>query len=341
MALLAGTSVAATNVAPKNTDEPEISGTPQVGEILRTTRGTWTGTDPITYTFRWQRCDGAGKPDASDCARITNASDATYVLRPTDAGSRIRSQVIATNADGATTATSNATTVVTSDKPTNTDRPTISGTPAPDKRLQANPGTWVGEKPITYAFRWLRCNAGGDNCGELEGATDNDYLVRDGDIGRTIRVRVTARNDAGSGSAISAQTAVVRTNAPPTPGSSVPVAQVPNTARLIVSEVQFSPNPVTSRTSPITVRIRVKDTRGNVISGALVFIRSTPRVTSGGDRQATETDGSVTYQLVPNGNFPQPRSGFNVQFFVKAYRAGDPALAGIAGYRLVQVRLAG
>jgi hypothetical protein len=30
-----------------------------------------------------------------------------------------------------------------------------------------------------------------------------------------------------------------------------------------------------------------------------------------------------------------------VQFFVKAYRRGDPELGGIAGYRLVQVRLAG
>jgi hypothetical protein len=30
-----------------------------------------------------------------------------------------------------------------------------------------------------------------------------------------------------------------------------------------------------------------------------------------------------------------------VQFFVKAYRSGDPPLGGIAGYRLVQVRLAG
>ena len=60
----------------------------------------------------------------------------------------------------------------------------------------------------------------------------------------------------------------------------------------------------------------------------------------GGDRQASTTDGWVTYQLAPNGNFPQPRNGYNVQFFVKAYRSGDPALAGIAAYRLVQVPLA-
>jgi hypothetical protein len=63
-------------------------------------------------------------------------------------------------------------------------------------------------------------------------------------------------------------------------------------------------------------------------------------VTSG-VRVETQADGFATFQLVPNANFPQPRNGFNVQFFVKAYRAGDPPLAGIAGYRLVQVRLAG
>jgi len=89
------------------------------------------------------------------------------------------------------------------------------------------------------------------------------------------------------------------------------------------------------------VRVRTKDTRGFIVRDALVFVRSTPRVTTGGDRQVTTADGWVTYQLAPNGNFPQPRRGFNVQFFVKAYRSGDPGLGGIAGYRLVQVRLAG
>jgi hypothetical protein len=116
---------------------------------------------------------------------------------------------------------------------------------------------------------------------------------------------------------------------------------VPSNHRLIVSQVQFAPNPVTGRNQVLTVRVRAKDTRGFVIRDALVFVRSTPRVTTGGDRQVTTTDGWVTYQLAPNGNFPKPRRGYNVQFFVKVYRSGDPALGGIAGYRLVQVRLAG
>jgi hypothetical protein len=34
------------------------------------------------------------------------------------------------------------------------------------------------------------------------------------------------------------------------------------------------------------------------------------------------------------------RNGYNVQFFVKAFRQGDNPLGGIAGYRLVQVATA-
>jgi len=109
--------------------------------------------------------------------------------------------------------------------------------------------------------------------------------------------------------------------------------------RLVISSVQFSPNPVTSRTAPVTVRVRVTNRGVNAVRGALVFMRGTPRVVEG-QTAATEADGWVTLTLVPNRLFPQPQNGFNVQFFIKAFRRGDPGLGGIAGYRLVQVRLA-
>ena len=339
----AESSSAAATVAPTNTGEPAVSGTPRVGQILRTTRGTWTGTDPITYTYRWFRCDGRGKPDASDCTQITNARNASYVLRAADAGFRIRSQVKATNADGSATATSNPTAVITSAKPVNTAEPSISGSAVVGSILNASRGTWVGNDPITYSFVWLRCSAKGDNCVEIQGATDNQYQVVANDVGRTIRVRVTARNDAGTASAISNPTGVVGSNQPPPPppGSSIAVGDLKATGdRLVVSSVQFSPNPVTSRTAPITVRVRVTARGGRPVSGALVFVRGTPRFVSS-QTKATQANGWVTITLVPNQYFPQPRNGYNAQFFVKAYRSSDPVLGGIAGYRLVQVRLAG
>jgi hypothetical protein len=339
-ATLAGSSAAAPKIAPTATTEPQLSGTPRVGQILRTTRGTWSGTAPITYVYRWFRCQGRGAPDASDCVRIANASNTTYGVRQADAGFRIRSQVEATNADGSGTATSNPTGVIQSARPVNTTEPSISGAAAVGNRLSANRGEWVGEQPITYSFQWLRCTDRGDNCGEIVGATDNQYVVVDGDVGRTLRVRVTARNDAGVRSALANPTAVVGQNEPP-PGSSLPVEDLRAAGdRLVIAQVQFSPNPVTSRTAPITVRVRVTARQGRPVSGALVFMRGTPRVVEG-QTQTTQADGFVTLTLVPNGQFPQPRSGFNVQFFIKAYRRGDPGLGGIAGYRLVQVRLAG
>ncbi|HET7744581.1 MAG TPA: hypothetical protein VFK76_07545 [Gaiellaceae bacterium] len=327
-------------VAPTAVGEPRVSGTTQVGEVLRTTRGTWAGTTPLSYTFKWRRCQGRGLPDGSDCTRISNANDNTYVLRPADAGFRIRSQVTASNADGQATSTSNPTNVIVSARPANVSPPTISGTASPGNQLTAKRGSWVGEQPITYAFRWLRCAKDGTNCGEIDGATDNQYQVVDRDAGGALRVRVTARNDVGTRSAVSDFRVVSSDGTPPPSGQSVSVSSVPKGERLIVSQVQFSPNPVRSRTAPISVRVQVKDSRGLLIRGAVVFMRATPRVTSG-TRQATDATGTATFQLVPNANFPQPRSGFNVQFFVKAYRQGDPPLGGIAGYRLVQVRLAG
>ena len=338
---IAGSSQAATAIAPTATGEPSISGTTMVGQVLRTTRGSFTGTEPITYAYRWYRCQGAGAPDASNCRRISNADDNTYQLRVADVGFRIRSQVVARNDDGQAIATSNPTSVVQSARPVNTTEPSISGSPVVGNQLQANRGQWSGETPITYSFVWLRCNTQGQNCSEIPGADDNDYEVRDSDLGRTVRVRVTARNDNGTRSAVSNQTAVVTRATPPPPATGpIDVGQLQAAGdRLVVSQVRFSPNPVSSRTAPITARVQVTARNGRPVSGALVFMRGTPRVVRG-QTQATQSDGWATLTLVPNQYFPQPRTGFNVQFFVKASKRGDPPLGGIAGYRLVQVPLA-
>jgi hypothetical protein len=339
--LLPGTPEAAPTVTPSNTIEPRVSGTPQVRQILRTTRGAWAGTEPIDYVYRWFRCQGRGAPNASDCLRITNASDTTYVVREGDVGFRIRSQVTARNDDGSDTATSNPTGIVQpapSGRPANTAEPSISGTAAVGQPLSANRGTWSGDAPITYSFQWLRCSSAGENCSEIAGATDTTYALVTNDTGRTIRVRVTARNSEGARSALSNQTAVVAGEAQQPPGNSVGVGDLRAAGdRLVVSQVRFSPNPVTSRVEPITVRIRVTDQRGRAVRGALVFIRSVPRRTTGADRQQSGSDGWIAYQLQPLPHFPAVNG--NVQFFVKAYRGGDPALGGIAGFRLVQVRV--
>lgn len=220
--------------------------------------------------------------------------------------------------------------------PTNTAAPTISGTPQEGSTLTANPGAWTGDQPIVFTYQWTRCNTGGDNCVAIPGATNQTYQVTSADVGTTLRVEVTGRNSQGASTARSSQTAVVTRAPAPTPGASRNVSAVSPPDRLIVDTVQFTPNPVRSRAQLITVRVRVLDTRGFAVQDALVFVRSTPVVTSTPPEGRTGADGWVTFQVRPEVDFPL-RSGYSVQFFVRARKQGDNPLAGISGRRLVQV----
>ena len=76
--------------------------------------------------------------------------------------------------------------------------------------LTASPGGWVGAG-ITYTYQWRRCDASGDGCADIDGATGKTYTLTDDDAGHTVRVSVTATDDQGSGTAASAQTDLVAT----------------------------------------------------------------------------------------------------------------------------------
>ncbi|HYI75865.1 MAG TPA: hypothetical protein VEW90_11390 [Gaiellaceae bacterium] len=339
--------IAAPTAPPSSTAEPRISGTAEQGRTLTASRGSWRGTEPITYAYQWVRCgaDG-GRPDGGDCTIVSGATSRDHRLGASDVGFRMRVRVSATNAEGSRVAASNPSGTVVG-PPLNTAQPFPRGSMVVGQVVTAETGTWTGKSPISYSYRWLRCNNAGGECASIPGGTSRSYRVSQSDVGGKLRFNLTARNSLGALTVISTESAVVSEPLPsgavrlPSGELSIPATSVPSNHRLVVSQVLFAPEPMRTRNGVITVRVRTKDTRGFVVRDALVFVRSTPRVTTGGDRQVTTADGWVTYQLVPNGNFPKPRRGYHVQFFVKAYRPGDPGLGGIAGYRLVQMRLAG
>jgi Ig domain of plant-specific actin-binding protein len=93
--------------------------------------------------------------------------------------------------------------------PVNTSPPTITGTAAVGETLTAQNGTW-DNVPTTFEYRWLRCNAAGDSCVGVPGATDRTYKVVGADVGHRLRVRVTAVNADGSTNARSAPTAIAQ-----------------------------------------------------------------------------------------------------------------------------------
>ncbi len=347
---LVAVAVARPTAGPTNTADPTITGIALVGSVLEASSGSWTPTAGITFKYQWLRCNPAGGDDSSanTCATISGATRQTYTIASGDSGNRIRVRVLASTKGGTTQATSAATSVVTTagNRPASQSSPTISGSAIVGSKLTGSPGSWVGSGPITFTYQWLRCGSDGDGCAPISGRTSKTYTVVQADLGRTLRLKVVARNSVGSADAYSTATDVVQANPDdgiitlPNGERSVDAKDVPAQHRLVVDQVQFFPNPVTSRQTPITVRIKVEDTRGNVVRNAIVFIRSTPVLTSGGDNAPTATDGWVQYSLLPRADFPL-RTGFSVQFFVRAYRTGDPALGGIYGSRLVQVATKG
>jgi hypothetical protein len=348
--LLPGGGGATTQDRPSNTAEPRITGSAAVGSTLAASTGSWTG-QPSSFAYQWLRCpEGGGRPDGSDCAAIGGATTATYVVVTGDVDHRIRVRVTATNADGSQTVASNATGRVRqpdAGRPVNTAPPALSGTPAEGQTLHVTPGTWNGRQPITFTFRWLRCDGSGNNCILQPGSSDDAYVLREGDIGKTIRARVVARNSRGEATRLTPQSSAVQgPQGPegvitlPNGEKSIPATSVPADQNLVVDQVRFATNPVRSRSEPFEVQVRVKDTRGFVVRDALVFFRSTPLVTTNAQDQATGQDGWLRLTVTPEVDFPALRNGYSLQFYAKAYRKGDPALGGIAGTRLVQVPLA-
>ncbi len=231
--------------------------------------------------------------------------------------------------------------------PSNSSPPTVSGEPEQGKSLTASKGTWAGSDPITYAYRWKRCDADGGSCANISGATGNTYTLKGVDVGNTMRVTVTAKNSDGSKSATSVPTAVVKPAVAPPPANgcgkaangTIPVGEVAPPARLVVDQAQVSPSSISFRTSSLTARFHVSAC-GASVQGALVYVTAVPyNQFSIPNEQPTGADGWVSLDMRSLAGFPTtPRQQLLVMF-VRARKSGEPVLAGVSSRRLVSFRV--
>jgi hypothetical protein len=98
---------------------------------------------------------------------------------------------------------------VTKAAPSNTSLPSISGAARDGSILTASQGSWAN-KPDSYAYQWLRCDAQGGGCTPISGANSRQYTIQTIDVGNRLRVLVTATNKDGNGTATSRPTEVVQ-----------------------------------------------------------------------------------------------------------------------------------
>jgi sugar lactone lactonase YvrE/plastocyanin len=194
--------------APENTAVPSIEGNLTKGDALKADIGSWSGSEPITHTYHWQRCNLL---DAA-CVEIEGASSDTYTLTEADVGTRIQVLVGASNSAGSESATSEASEEVGAiGVPADTQEPVTTGQAVEGQRLFVENGRWSGSKSLTYYYRWERCNTVGESCVTITGANRPSYPLVAADVGATIRVNVTAANGLGSAGSVSPHTDVVIT----------------------------------------------------------------------------------------------------------------------------------
>ena len=132
--------------------------------------GNWNATGTPTYTYQWQRCDAAG----NGCQDIPGATSSTYTPTAADVGGTVRVVVTATNAAGATSSVSAPIAVVAA-PPVNTAPPTLPGPATAGQPLSADAGNWTGTGPVAHTYQWQRCDAAGNNCQDIAGATGSTY----------------------------------------------------------------------------------------------------------------------------------------------------------------------
>jgi hypothetical protein len=208
------TGVVAAPPAPSNTVSPSLTGTPQDGQLVKASFGSWSSPDKLAIGYQWQRCDAS-----SVCTSFNVAAPGVwYRLTSADVGDTIQVVVTATDQEGQSTqVTTTATGVVAGPAPPSTiGSPTILGTPQDGQFLKATLGSWSSPDRLTYAYQWQRCDSSGGNC-SAPLATTQTYRLTSADVGSTYLLTITATDQEGQSGTATVLSGVVGN--PPAPSA--------------------------------------------------------------------------------------------------------------------------
>jgi hypothetical protein len=188
---------------PVNTEPPQVSGTPAVGQVLSCSQGHWSGSPlPTSFSYQWLR----------DTSTIEAATSANYSVEAADEGHALSCVVTAMGSEGSAQAVSNSLGVPGS-PPVNTEPPGLAGGTggvAPvGESLTCLHGKWRAQGTPTYAYQWLQDGV------SIAGAGGYVYRVAVADRGHMLSCAVTASSaGGGSSTAESGDSRYVRGSSP-------------------------------------------------------------------------------------------------------------------------------
>ncbi|HXO06642.1 MAG TPA: putative collagen-binding domain-containing protein, partial [Solirubrobacteraceae bacterium] len=148
-------------VGPTNTKAPTIGGTPQQGDTLTASQGTWTGDTPMTFAYLWS--DGT--------------TGSTDTLGASDVGQNITVRVTATNDGGNASATSSSVGPVTASTP-----PSSSPTGAANLWISPSGGSCTRQSTAGAEVPSQDCGDMGTayskaQCGDVVNVDAGDYAT--------------------------------------------------------------------------------------------------------------------------------------------------------------------
>ena len=190
---ISAATAAVVDIAPVAATTSVISGIAQNGQTLTAATTNWVNR-PTSFTYQWSRAASVGGAYAD----IVGATSATLVLTEGDVDYFFKVVVTASNSGGTSTgSTSAATSIVRDIAPVNTGTPVINGTVQVGEELAATRGLWASS-PTSYAYQWKRANSASGTYSNIEGANSSSYTVTPDDVGKFLKVAVTATNSIGS-----------------------------------------------------------------------------------------------------------------------------------------------
>jgi hypothetical protein len=315
--------------APLLQSAPVIAGQPDVGSPL-------TLTDPgrfdanVARTVQWQSCA------AGDCRDVPGAAGTSYEVRPADAGRKIRAAVTATTPGGRTVAVSNRIGPAGAVRSTAAPR-VLAGT---GSELWTDGGRWAGTPAPGLSFEWLRCDAAGDGCVAIPGATAPGYAPAAADRGGTLRARVTAGNGFSSATATSAPSArIERVEA----AAGAADRTRPVVSHLTATPQRFRRSTMLTTLSPVHApRVR----KGTIVSVRLsedAWVRVDVARRHAGHRRTLATLTKVLragdHRLRFTGRLPRARGGkLEAGGYALEIRATDAA-GNVSRQRVVRIRI--
>lgn len=195
-------TVIAVGVSPVNIVAPSLT---RVGNSIVCNRGSWTGTEPINYSFVFiVSLDGG-----VNFSVVQSSASDTYNLAIGDNLGIIRCNVNGNNGISPIGFAASNDISIGQLMPVNIVAPAISGNRFVSQTLSGTDGTWTNAS--TYSYQWQRSTDGGGTWSDISGATSATYVSAVADMANRIRRRVRATNSFGNTDAFSGNIQIVYT----------------------------------------------------------------------------------------------------------------------------------